>query len=197
MSARDDALVRLGLALYRETLKSGLEFYSVQQLVFEHLGREEPKGLFRRLFSDEKFDFWKQQEELAKGLAQAGIAFHHSKLADGDNYFRDHFLKLTAFGRTMYDLAHSQSDGGQPEIEGMSVEDVLTALKDETSAYELARELSELGPKIEALRLGNFQQATVSSYITVLVALAKTPSYSGWFSTASTNLPALLRSSWL
>lgn len=92
MSTVDDATVRLGLALYRQTILEGPSHYSVESLVFGQLQKEIPGGLFQRLFNERDFDFWGKQEELAKKLAQSGIADHYSRAADGA-FHRDHFVR--------------------------------------------------------------------------------------------------------
>lgn len=179
MSVPDDALVRLGIALYRETKRDGLRFYAVQDLVFDHIGQKVPSGLFRKLFRDNAFDFWDEQEELAKGLAQTGIAEHFSKLVEGDAFRRDHYLKLTSFGRTLLEIAHAQEDPNFPSIEGLTLEDALTVLKNEKNASDLASDLSNIDTKLGELNLTNFERSTVNSYVSILVAVSRMPDPDG------------------
>lgn len=179
MSIPNDALVRLGIALYRETKRDGVKFYPVQDLVFDHIGQKIPSNLFQKLFRDNSFDFWGEQEELAKGLAQTGLAEHFSRVADGTGFQRDHFVKLTPFGRTLLDIAHAQEDPNFPSIEGLSLEDALVVLKDEKSSREVANELEGIDIQLGQLALTNFERATVNSYVSVLVAVCKMPDPDG------------------
>lgn len=179
MSESDDALLRLGLALYHETRVNGLAYYNVQELIFEHIAERTSPQIFARLFHKEGRQFWGKEEELAKRLSHAGIAEHFIKPNPANDFVKEHFVKLTSFGKGIYDLAYSQSAADQSSIEGISLEDALLVLRDERRTAEFVNDLQNLDGELNKLELSNFQRSAVNSYLQMMVVLCSMPDPDG------------------
>jgi hypothetical protein len=175
MSAIDDNVIRLGLALYEATKIGGVKMYSVHELVFD----EHASGVGRLInrLTGYRGDFWKASEDMAQALARAGIAEHSSTGID-DVYRREQFVQLTDFGKKIFDLAHAPKSTPS-EIVGLKREDLLLLLGSEDAARKIADDLAELEPKINALRLSNLQKGNAQAYVRILVEIARMPEPDG------------------
>lgn len=175
MSAIEDDVIRLGLALYEATKIGGVKMYSVHDLVFDEHASGVGK-LINRL-TGYRGDFWKVSEDMAQALARAGIAEHSSTRID-DVYRREQYVQLTDFGRKMFDLAHAPKSAIS-EIEGLKREDILLLLGNEDVAREIADDLASLEPKIDALRLSNVQKGNAQACLRIMVEIARMPEPDG------------------
>lgn len=169
-----DSVARVGLALYRETLLNGLTYYNITDLVFNHIQKGMKPSVFSRMFR-RSADFWGSAEDLAKQLAESGIADRHTRPVEGERFLYDHLVRLTPFGRSLFDLAYAETLSPDAAVQGLSLEDTLLVLRDETKSLALADELAKLGPEIDALELSNFQRVTVDCYISMLTVVARMP----------------------
>lgn len=175
MTTQDDAVFRMGWALYRESKVNGVNFYSLHDLINQHLDNSPQTDGGKSQFKRSHVDFWGQQEEVAKRLAGAGIAEHHTRAVEGDRFLKDQLLRLTPFGSRLYELAQAQVQEDAEEIEGLVVGDVRATLADEVHARRLADGLRGLPQKIDALRLSNFDKAAARSYVDVLIVVCEMP----------------------
>lgn len=55
------------------------------------------------------------------------------------------------------------------------MQDALLALRDETAVQAIASGLAEVGAKIDALELTNFQKASAHSYVNIMVEVVSMP----------------------
>ena len=179
MSEADEALLRVGLALYQETRVNGRDYYNIQSLIFDHIAEKTNPTVFAKLFHKEGRQFWGKEDEFAKRLSQVGIAEHFAKPNPDDRNIKDHFVKLTPFGKGVYDLAYSQSSAEQHTIEGLSLDDAMIVLRDEYKAHELASDLAKIDSDLGKLGLSNFQRSTVDGYINVMILVCRMPDPDG------------------
>ncbi len=168
-----EAAVRLGLALYRKTVREGADFYSIYDLVFADEVKERPASLFLTGFAA-KSDFWGVQQEAARMLDGAGLVQVHRKQMP-NSAVADYSLRLTKLGKAIYSLAYLQSDTVLESIEGITSADVAAVLADDGEAQLVASEFRDLDDALNGLALSNFQRASVNSYVNMLVSICEMP----------------------
>ena len=172
MNSLDEAAIRLGLALYRRTLLEGANFYKVYDLVFDEKNLQ-PKPLFLRVFFKND-TFWGEQEQAAKVLDSSKIAQVQRQQVVG-SVAGDYSIKLTPFGRKLFEIAYLQSDRTANEIEGLTIEDLGSALSSEKNSEVIADELQNIDESLNQLSLNNFQRSLTKSYVNVLVEICLAP----------------------
>lgn len=172
MKNLDDAAIRLGLALYQRTLLEGENFYKVYDLVFDEKNLH-PRPLFLRVFFRND-TFWGEQEEAAKILDSSRIAQVQRQQVVG-SVTSDYGIKLTPFGRKLFEIAYLQSDRSANEIHGLTIEDLGSALSSDVNSEFIANELRNIDESIDRLELNNFQRSLAQSYVNVLIEICFAP----------------------
>jgi hypothetical protein len=170
-----EALLRLALTLYRESVARGIDFYSIDELVNERISKSTMKTIFDRLFRSDK-TFWSQQEDLAKRLASHNLAEYHSKAANTqDSFLKDHFVKITPFAKALFDVAHADARGEIGNLEGITIEDIYSATKSENQCGAIASDLRILVDSVSQMEFSNFEQASIRSYLNILIIVCESP----------------------